>query len=80
VVPKGEAGAKRGYLSRATMATIIKEAHTECAKEVPITSHETKPGRRRLGKARDAYLDCLSRKIRQKVADRLKALGLNIQA
>jgi len=76
---KGEAGAKRGYLSRATMAQIIKEAHAECAKEVPITSHVTERGRRRLGKERKAYLDCLSRKIREKVAKRLEALGLNVQ-
>jgi hypothetical protein len=78
-MPKGEAGAKRGYLSRATMAQIIKEAHEECKKEVPVVSHETKPGRRRLGKPRDRYLECLSRKIREKVAKRLEAMGINVQ-
>jgi len=78
VVAKGEAGAKRGYVSRATMAQIIKEAHAECAKEVPVTSHKTPAGRTRLGKERSAYHGCLQRKIRLKVYEKLKALGVNV--
>jgi len=75
---KGEAGAKRGYLSRATMAQIIKEAHAECAKEVPVKSHKTPAGRTRLGKDRSEYLNCLRRKIQIKVYEKLKALGVNV--
>jgi hypothetical protein len=75
---KGEAGAKRGYLTRATMASIIKEAHEECKKEVPVTSHKTPAGRTRLGKDRSAYLGCLQKKIRLKVYEKLKALGVNV--
>jgi hypothetical protein len=78
VVPKGEAGAKRGYLSRATMAQIIKEAHAECAKEVPVKSHKTPAGRTRLGKDRNEYLGCLRRKVQTKVYEKLKALGVNV--
>jgi hypothetical protein len=75
---KGEPGAKRGYLSRATMAQIIKEAHAECAKEVPVRSHKTPAGRTRLSKDKDEYQNCIRRKIQNKVYERLKALGVNV--
>jgi hypothetical protein len=77
-MPKGEPGAKRGYIGRATMAQIIKEAHAECAKEVPVRSHKTPAGRSRLSKDRSEYLNCLRRKIQTKVYERLKALGVNV--
>jgi hypothetical protein len=60
------------------MAQIIKEAHAECAKEVPVRSHKTPAGRTRLGKDRNEYLGCLRRKITAKVYDKLKALGVNV--
>jgi hypothetical protein len=73
---KGEPGAKRGYLTRTTMAQIIKEAHEECKKIVPVTSHKTDAGRVRLGKDRKAYLNCLREQIRKKVDAKLEALGV----
>ena len=75
---KGEPGAKRGYLSKATMAQIIKEAHEECKKEVPVRSHKTPAGRTRLSKDRTEYLNCLRRKIQTKTFEKLKALGVNV--
>lgn len=73
-----EGGKKRGYLSRAEMTEIIRDAQNKCRMEVPISSHRTPAGRSRLGRDKNAYLDCLRRTIVAEVKARLQAKGYKV--
>jgi hypothetical protein len=64
---------KRGVLERAEMTTIIREAHEECKQEVGITV-----GKKRLSRKREDYLNCLKRKMREKVKKRVTDKGYKI--
>jgi len=68
------------FLSREELQTLLKRAHDECKREVPLTVHRTGKKRARtvLTRPRDAYLACIKRKILEELARRVPA-GVRIE-
>jgi hypothetical protein len=59
--------------TRDEMRELLKEAHTECKKTIPIEPHRIGRTRKRtvLMRRREKYLDCIKSYIHKKLAERL---------
>ena len=61
------------FISREELRELLKRAHEECKREVPLTVHRTGKKRERtvLTRPRDEYLACIRRKILEEIAKRI---------
>jgi hypothetical protein len=61
------------FLDREELRTLLKRAHEECKREVPLTVHQTGKKRSRTvqTRKRDEYLACIKRKIYEELAKRI---------
>ena len=68
------------FISREELQALLRRAHAECKKEVPLTVHRTGKKRARtvLTRKRDEYLACIRRKILEELARRIPA-GVKIE-
>jgi hypothetical protein len=61
------------FFTREELADLLKWAHEECKKEVPLTVHKLKGKRARtvVTRKRDEYLACIRNKILSKLKERV---------
>lgn len=68
-------GNRPHILSGEEMHQLLGEAARQCAQKVPIRVHKTPSGRRRLGRPRDKYVECIKAFIEKKILEAAKAKG-----
>jgi len=63
----------RRFFTREELADLLKKAHEECKKEVPLTVHQigTKRKRTVLMRRADAYRSCIKKKIVEALKSKL---------
>jgi len=63
------------FFTREELAELLKRAHEECKKEVPLTVHRTGKKRQRtvITHKKEEYLSCIRRKILDKLKERIPA-------
>jgi len=64
----------KGVVSRSELIQILKDAHTYCKQQIPL-----RPAKKGLRRERSKYLNCIREYIRKKIAERAKAMGLNVE-
>ncbi len=60
---------------------LLRRAHEECNREVPITAHRIgKRGRLMIAHPRQQYLACIRRKIEEAIKSRIQSVGATVTA
>lgn len=61
---------------------LLRRAHEECKREVPITAHRIGKNKKRLmiSHPRQQYLACIKRKIEEAIKERIQSVGATVTA